>query len=144
MLDAKDIMNLLPHRYPFLMVDRISELETGKRAVGIKNVSLNEPHFQGHFAGQPVMPAVLILEAMAQVGAVALLSSCDRGKLALFTGVDRARFRRVVKPGDQLVLEVSLERLRGSVGKGRGVARVDGNVVAEADLMFALVDEGAV
>lgn len=143
-LGSKEIMNLLPHRYPFLMVDKIAELEIGKRAVGLKNVSQNEPYFEGHFPGQPTMPAVLILEAMAQVGAVALLSSRDDGKLPLFTGVDRARFRRVVRPGDQLVVEVVLERLRGFVGKGKAVAKVGDDVVAEAELMFALVDRDSV
>lgn len=140
-MDINEIMKVLPHRYPFLLVDRITEMEPGKRAVGIKNVSANEPYFQGHFPGFPVMPGALIIESMAQVGAVALLSMEGmKNKLALFAGIDGARFRRQVVPGDQLLLEVEILKLRGPVGKGRGVARVDGKVAAEAELMFALQD----
>lgn len=138
-MDINEIMKVIPHRYPFLLIDGILELDPGKRAVGIKNVTINEPYFQGHFPGYPVMPGVLIIEAIAQVGAVALLSMPEmEGKLALFAGIDGARFRRQVAPGDQLTLEVEILKLRGPIGKGRGVARVSGHLAAEAELMFAL------
>ncbi|MEA3402020.1 MAG: 3-hydroxyacyl-ACP dehydratase FabZ [Armatimonadota bacterium] len=140
MLQAKDIMEILPHRYPFLLVDRIVELEPGQRAVGIKNVTANEPQFAGHWPGTPVMPGVLILEAMAQVGGVLLHAELehDDSRLALFGGVDKARFRRQVIPGDQIRLEVEMLRRKGSIGKVKGVATVDDQVAAEAELMFAL------
>ncbi|MGB9920677.1 MAG: 3-hydroxyacyl-ACP dehydratase FabZ [Moorellales bacterium] len=138
-MDAPEIMALLPHRYPFLLVDRILVLEPGKRAVGIKNVSLNEPVFQGHFPGQPVWPGVLILEALAQTGAVALLALPEyRGKIPYFGGIDRARFRRPVLPGDQLRLEVELLRVRGTAGKGQGRAWVEEEAVAEAEFLFVI------
>ncbi|MGB9723835.1 MAG: 3-hydroxyacyl-ACP dehydratase FabZ [Chloroflexia bacterium] len=142
MLEAEEIQAVLPHRYPFLLVDRILELrEDG--AVGLKNVTVNEPFFQGHFPGRPLMPGVLIIEALAQVGAVALLSRPEnRGKLALFAGLDRVRFRRPVRPGDVLRLEVTLERMRGPIGRGRGTATVEGQVAAEGEFLFALA-EGA-
>ncbi len=141
MLEAKEIMGILPHRYPFLLVDRILELEPGVRAVGIKNVSANEPQFQGHWPGNPVMSGMLILEAMAQVGGLVLLTMIeDTNLLALFGGVDKARFRRQVLPGDQIRLEVELVRRKGNMGKVKGVATVDGQVVADAELMFVLVD----
>lgn len=140
-LDIRQIQAVLPHRYPFLLVDRIVEMETGKKAVGIKNVTINEPFFQGHFPDYPVMPGVLIVEALAQVGAVAILSvEENRGKIGLLAGLDGFRFKEQVRPGDTLVLEVELTRVRGSVGKGHGVAKVNGKVVAEGDLMFALAD----
>ncbi len=138
-LDINEIMQIIPHRYPFLMVDKILEVEAGKRAVGIKNVSGNEPFFQGHFPEYPVMPGVLIIEALAQVGAVAMLIMPEtKGKLALFAGIDGVRFRRQVVPGDQLRLEVEITKIRGPIGKGKAVATVDGQVAAEAELMFAL------
>lgn len=140
-MDIKEIMKILPHRYPFLLVDRIEEVVPGVKAVGTKNVSANEPYFQGHFPGFPVMPGVLVIEAMAQVGAVAVLSMPGfAGKLALFAGIDKARFRRQVMPGDVLRLEVELLKVRSSLGKGKAVATVDGTPVAEAELMFAIVD----
>ncbi len=140
-MDIKEIMEILPHRYPFLLVDRIEEVVPGVKAAGIKNVSANEPYFQGHFPGFPVMPGVLVIEAMAQVGAVAVLSMPGfAGKLALFAGIDKARFRRQVMPGDVLRLEVELLKVRSSLGKGKAVATVDGDTVAEAELMFAIVD----
>ncbi len=143
MLESDEIQKIIPHRYPFLLVDRILEIEEGKRAVGIKNVSANEPYFQGHFPGMPIMPGVLQVEALAQVGAVALLSSPEnRGRLAYFAGIDGVRFRRPVRPGDQLILEVSLERVRGRIGMGRGVARVGEQVVVEGRFTFALADGG--
>lgn len=139
MLDLQQIKDILPHRYPFLLIDRILEVEEGKRAVGIKNVSGNEPFFAGHFPSYPVMPGVLIVEALAQVGAVAMLKKEEnRGKLALFAGIDKCRFKRQVKPGDQLRLEVEIIRLKGPVGKGKAVATVDGELACEAEIMFAL------
>ncbi|MBA4602984.1 3-hydroxyacyl-ACP dehydratase FabZ [Thermoactinomyces mirandus] len=139
MLDAKQIQEIIPHRYPFLLVDRITKLEPAKRAAGLKNVTINEPFFQGHFPDYPVMPGVLIVEALAQVGAVAILSvEENRGKMAFFAGLEKVRFRNQVKPGDVLTLEVEMTRLRGKVGKGRGIARVGENVAVEAELMFAI------
>lgn len=139
MLEAREIMEILPHRYPFLLVDRVIELEPGVRAVGIKNVTANEPQFTGHWPGNPVFPGVLILEAMAQVGGVLLLTDIEaEGKLALFGGVDNARFRRQVVPGDQIRFEVEMVRRKSTIGKVKGVATVDGQVAAEAELMFAL------
>lgn len=138
-LSAVEIQEILPHRPPFLLVDVIDELVPGMRARGRKNVTINEPFFQGHFPGEPVMPGVLIIEALAQVGAVAVLSQEEfRGKLAFFAGIDGVRFRKPVRPGDTLVLEVEIGKVRGPLGKGRGVATVDGTVVAEGELMFAV------
>lgn len=140
-MDIREIMSILLHRYPFILVDRIIELEAGKRAVGIKNVSMNEPFFQGHFPDYPVMPGVLIAEALAQLGAVAVLS-CDeyREKLPVFAGMDKFRFRRQVVPGDQLRLEADIIRLRGTIGKGTVKATVEGEVAAEGEILFALTD----
>ena len=140
-LSAQEIQAIIPHRWPFLLVDKILEIEPGRRAVGLKQVSAGEIYFQGHFPGQPIMPAVLIVEALAQVGSVALLSSPEhKGKIGLFAGIDGFRFRRPVVPGDSLRLEVTLTRIRGSVGKGKGRAEVDGQVAAEGELMFALTE----
>ena len=139
MLDIQHIQQIIPHRYPFLLVDRILEVEEGKRAVGIKNVSANEQFFVGHFPDYPVMPGVLIVEALAQVGAVAMLMKEEnRGRLAFFTGIDNCRFKKQVKPGDQLRLEVEMIRFKGAIGKGKGIATVDGELVCETDMMFAL------
>ena len=139
MLDVQQIMEIIPHRPPFLLVDRILECEPGVRAVGIKNVTINEPFFVGHFPGEPIMPGVLIVEALAQVGAVAMLSSeANQGKLALFAGIDQVRFRGKVVPGDTLQLELVVTRAKGSVGKGAAKATVNGQVVVEGELMFAL------
>jgi len=141
-IEADEIMKILPHRYPFLMVDRIVSLEKGKRAVGIKNVTINDYFFQGHFPGKPVMPGVLIIEAMAQVGGVMMLSSEEnRGKIAYFMAVNNAKFRRTVIPGDQLVLEVTAGRIKSRTGQVTGRALVDGKIVAEADLMFAIAGD---
>lgn len=141
-LDINQIKKIIPHRYPFLLVDKIVELEEGKRAVAIKNVSANEEYFNGHFPEYPVMPGVLIIEALAQVGAVAVLSMEEnRGRLAFFAGIDKCRMKRQVKPGDQLRLEVEMTRMRGTFGKGKAVATVDGEVAVEAELMFALGDK---
>jgi len=140
-LDARQIQEIIPHRYPFLLVDRILELEPGKRAVGIKNVTVNEPFFQGHFPGRPVMPGVLIVEALAQVGAVAMLVQDEyRGRLAYFAGIDGVRFKRVVVPGDTVRLEVELGKMRRGIGVGTATATVDGELAARGELMFALVD----
>ncbi|MHB1652422.1 MAG: 3-hydroxyacyl-ACP dehydratase FabZ [Desulfitobacteriaceae bacterium] len=139
MLENREIQQIIPHRYPFLLVDRIIELEEGKRAVGIKNVSGNEPFFQGHFPDYPIMPGVLIIEALAQVGAVAVLRKEEfAGQLALFAGLDKVRFKRPVFPGDQLRLEVELIKFRGSLGIAEGKAFVGGELVAQGKLTFAL------
>lgn len=139
MLDINEIKEIIPHRYPFLLVDRIIEIEEGQRAIGIKNVTANEEFFNGHFPQFPVMPGVLIVEALAQVGAVAMLKKEEnKGRLAFFTGIDNCRFKRQVVPGDQLRLEVEMTRVRGSIGKGKGTATVDGQLVCELEMMFAL------
>lgn len=136
---AKEIMDIIPHRYPFLLIDTIEELEPGVRAVGKKCVSMNEPFFQGHFPGNPVMPGVLIIEALAQVGAVAILSQPEwKGKTAYFAGIDKAKFRNKVLPGDVLTLEMSIIKVKGPVGVGNAVAKVNGKVAASAELTFAI------
>jgi len=140
-IDATTIMKILPHRYPFLLVDRVISIEKGKRAVGIKNVSINEDFFQGHFPTRPVMPGVLIVEAMAQVGGVLMLSPQEnRGKMAFFMAANHVKFRKPVVPGDQLVIEVEVGKLRSKTGQVRTKALVDGVIVSEAELMFALVE----
>jgi 3-hydroxyacyl-[acyl-carrier-protein] dehydratase len=142
-LGPAEIRALIPHRYPFLLVDRIEELEPGVRAVGIKSVTQNEPYFQGHFPDYPVMPGVLVVEAMAQVGAVGVMAGGEHSeKLALFAGIDGVRFRRQVLPGDVLRMEVEIERLKGRVGRGRGRATVGDERVCEAELMFAFAEKG--
>lgn len=139
MLDINEIKKILPHRYPFLLVDKIIEFEEDKRIVGIKNVTANEPFFAGHFPDYPVMPGVLIIEALAQVGAVAILSKPEyQGKIAFFAGIDKARFRRQVRPGDVLTLEVEVLKLRGSIGKAQGRAYVGETLACEAEMMFAI------
>lgn len=136
---AQEIMNIIPHRYPFLLVDTIEELEPGVRALGKKCVSVNEPFFQGHFPGNPVMPGVLIIEALAQVGAVAMLSQPQfQGRTAYFAGIDKARFRQKVVPGDVLLLETEIIKVKGPVGVGRATARVNDKVAAQAELTFSI------
>jgi 3-hydroxyacyl-[acyl-carrier-protein] dehydratase len=140
-LDAREIQRIIPHRYPFLLIDRVLEIEPGKRIVGLKNVTADEPFFQGHFPGNPVMPGVLIVEALAQAGAVLLLAQPEeRGKLPLFAGIDGLKFRRQVVPGDQLRLEVEFTLRRGPIGKGRARATVDDQLAVEGELTFAVVD----
>jgi UDP-3-O-[3-hydroxymyristoyl] N-acetylglucosamine deacetylase/3-hydroxyacyl-[acyl-carrier-protein] dehydratase len=138
----EDIMKVLPHRYPFLLVDRIIEIEPMKRIVGIKNVTINEPFFQGHFPGHPIMPGVLIIEAMAQVGGMLLLGTVEEPdtKVVYFMSLDNVKFRRPVKPGDQLRFELEVVQLRGTVCKMRGIGKVDGEVVVEADMAAAIRD----
>ena len=141
-LDIRHILDVLPHRYPILLVDRILSIDPGRRAVGIKNVTFNEPFFQGHFPGAPVMPGVLIIEAMAQVGAVMLLRSVpDRHqKLIYFAGIDKAKFRRPVVPGDQVRFQVEVLKLRSRAALLRGEAFVDGALVAEAEMFSTMID----
>lgn len=136
---AKEIMDIIPHRQPFMLIDTIEELEEGVRAVGKKCVSFNEPFFNGHFPSNPVMPGVLIVEALAQVGAVAILSMPDwKGKTAYFAGIDKARFKQKVVPGDVLMLETKIIKVKGPVGVGEATATVDGKVVCKAELTFVI------
>ena len=141
MLDVEQIRDVLPHRYPFLLVDRILDLVPEKSARGYKNVTINEEFFEGHFPGHAVMPGVLVCEAMAQVGGVLLLSMMsNQRKLAYFGGMDKVRFRRPVVPGDTLVTDVEMIATRGNIGKVKAVARVEGEIAAEGEFIFALVD----
>ena len=145
-MDIKEIQRILPHRYPFLLVDRIIEIDLGKRIVGIKNVSVNEPFFQGHFPGYPVMPGVLIIEAMAQVGGVLAFKSVEEkmdipGKLVYFAGIDKAKFRKPVFPGDQIRFELEVIHVKEPYWKLKGLALVDGKKVCEAELMALVGDK---
>ena len=138
-MNINQIMETIPHRYPFLLIDTIEEIEEDRQAVGKKCVSGNEPFFQGHFPGNPVMPGVLIIEALAQVGAVAMLSIPEwKGKTAYFAGIEKAKFRKKVVPGDVLMLETTIVKVKGPMGIGKGIATVDGVKVAEAELTFAI------
>jgi beta-hydroxyacyl-ACP dehydratase FabZ len=142
-LGIEEIMKALPHRYPFLLVDRILEVEAGKRIVGLKNVTINEPFFQGHFPGHPIMPGVLIIEAMAQVGGMLLMGQLadHDSKVVYFMSLDNVKFRRPVKPGDQIRFELEMTQIRGMVCKMRGLAKVDGDVVCEADMAAMVRDK---
>lgn len=138
-LTIEEIKAIIPHRYPMLLIDRVEELEAGKRIVAKKNVTANEPFFQGHFPMEPVMPGVLIVEAMAQAGAVALLSLEDfQGKTAYFGALDKVKFRKKVVPGDSLRLEVEIQKIKGSAGVGKGIAYVDSKKACEAELTFMI------
>ncbi|SFB26896.1 3-hydroxyacyl-[acyl-carrier-protein] dehydratase [Lentibacillus halodurans] len=138
-MDIEQIKQTIPHRYPFLLVDKVTEIAEGKRVVGLKNVAANEPFFQGHFPEYPVMPGVLIVEALAQTGAIGILGIDENeGKIGFLAGIDKCRFKRQVKPGDQLQLEVDIIRIKGPVGKGKGVATVDGEIACEAEITFAV------
>lgn len=141
-MDIQDILKILPHRYPLLLVDRIVEKEAGKRIVGIKNVTFNEPFFQGHFPDHPIMPGVLIIEAMAQTGGMLLLGQVENpaAKVVYFMAIDNAKFRRPVVPGDQLRMELEMLQFRGKTCRMRGVATVDGQRAAEAEMMASIVD----
>ena len=140
MLDIKQIMEIIPQRAPFLMIDRVEELVPGQSCIAYKNVCINEPHFAGHFPGNPIMPGVLIVEALAQTGAVAILSMEEsKGKNALFGGIDKLRFKKQVVPGDVLKLEVHIIKQKGPVGVGEAIATVDGKVAAKGELTFAIV-----
>lgn len=138
-MNTTEIMKILPHRYPFLLIDRVTEVVEGKSVKGYKNVSMNEPFFQGHFPGQPIMPGVLVLEALAQTGAVAVLSMEEfKGKTPLFAGADKVRWRGMVTPGDRLDLECEIIKFKGPIGIGKAIASVDGKKVCEAEIMFAM------
>ena len=142
MLNIDQIKELIPHRYPFLLVDKVIELEVGKKAVGIKNVTANEPFFQGHFPEYPIMPGVLIIEAMAQVGAVTMMSMEEnKGKLGVFAGIDKVRFKKEVRPGDTLKMEVEMLSVRRNIGKATAKAYVEDELVCSGELMFALVQK---
>ncbi|MCC3868845.1 3-hydroxyacyl-ACP dehydratase FabZ [Terrisporobacter mayombei] len=139
MLTVKEIKDILPHRYPFLMIDRVEEVLEGKSAKGYKNVTINENFFNGHFPEYPVMPGVLILEALAQMGAICILSQDEfKGKIGFLVGADKVRWKKQVMPGDKLNLEIEIVKLRGNIGVGKGKATVDGNLVCEGEIMFAI------
>jgi 3-hydroxyacyl-[acyl-carrier-protein] dehydratase len=141
MMTVNEIMKLLPHRYPFLLVDRIVDLQPGVAATGVKNVTINEPFFQGHFPGQPIMPGVLIIEAMAQVAGVMAFRSGIEGKAVYFMSIDNAKFRRPVVPGDQVVMEIKVLKQRGNVWRFSGAATVDGKLVSEAEFTAMVTDK---
>ena len=141
-IEVSEIMEILPHRYPFLLIDRVAGLEPGKSIRAVKNVTVNEPFFQGHFPGHPVMPGVLLLEAMAQAGGILAFRSADvENKLVYFMGIDNAKFRRPVVPGDTLELTLEVLKARGKIWKFKGTARVDGETAAEAELMATIMDK---
>lgn len=138
-LDTNQIKALIPHRYPFLLVDRVTELNPGKSAKGYKNVSCNEEFFNGHFPEKPIMPGVLIVEALAQLGCISILAlEANKGALGLFTGIESCKFRQMVVPGDKLEMEVEMLKMRGPLGKAKGVAMVDGKIACEAEISFAI------
>lgn len=138
-MTTQEIMEILPHRQPFLLIDTVEEVEPGVRAVAKKNVTYNEPYFAGHFPGNPVMPGVLIIEALAQTGAVAILSQPEwKGKTAYFAGINQAKFKQKVVPGDMLILETEIIKVKGPIGVGKAVARVNGKLACSAELTFAI------
>ena len=139
-VDIKRILQMIPHRYPMLMVDKVIDMQLDQSAVGIKNVSINEPFFQGHFPGHPVMPGVLQIEAMAQVGGLLMLEGEDQGKLVYFMTLDNVKWRRPVTPGDQIVFEVEILQIKKHTARMRGQGTVDGNVVVEAEMMARIVE----
>lgn len=139
MLDINQIKEIIPHRYPFLLIDHVLEIEEGERVLAKKNVTINEPFFQGHFPNHPVMPGVLIVEALAQAGAVAMLQKEEnQGKIGFLAGIDSCRFKRQVVPGDTLILEVEITRLKGPIGKGKAKATVNGELACDAEIIFAI------
>jgi 3-hydroxyacyl-[acyl-carrier-protein] dehydratase len=140
MMTVNEIMKLLPHRYPFLLVDKIVDLKPGESALGVKNVTINEPFFQGHFPGQPIMPGVLVIEAMAQVAGVMAFRSGVEGKSVFFMSIDNAKFRRPIVPGDQVMMEIKVLKQRGNVWKFSGAATVDGKLVSEAEFTAMVTD----
>ena len=141
MLNIDEIMKIIPQRPPILMIDKVEELVPGESAIAYKNVCINEPYFQGHFPGQPIMPGVLIVESLAQTGAVAILSmKKNKNKNAFFGGIDKLRFKRPVKPGDVLKLEVKIIKRKGPIGVGEAIATVDGELATKGELTFAIVD----
>lgn len=138
-MTTQEIMDILPHRHPFLLIDTVEEMEPGVRVMAKKNVTFDEPYFAGHFPGNPVMPGVLIIEALAQTGAVAILSQPEwKGKTAYFAGIDKAKFKKKVLPGDTLILETEIIKVKGPIGVGKAIARVDGKLVCSAELTFAI------
>jgi len=141
MMTVNEIMKLLPHRYPFLLVDRIADLQPGVSATGVKNVTINEPFFQGHFPGQPIMPGVLIIEAMAQVAGVMAFRSGVEGKAVYFMSIDNAKFRRPVVPGDQVIMDIKVLKQRGNVWRFSGTATVEGKLVSEAEFTAMVTDK---
>ncbi len=143
-IDVNRIREIIPHRYPFLLVDRITYLDPGIKAIGYKNITSNEPFFQGHFPGNPIMPGVLIIEALAQLGCVAMLIKEEyKGMIGLFAGIDGVRFKKPVIPGDKLILQVELLKLKGPIGKFKAEARVDDQLAAEAEVLFAIAPKPA-
>jgi len=139
MFDINQIKTMLPHRYPFLLVDRVLELVPGQRLVALKNVTVNESFFNGHFPEKPVMPGVLIIECMAQAAGIVMLSQDEfKGKIPYFTGIDRARFRKTIVPGDQIIIEIEVIRIKGNIGRTKAVAKVDNQIATEAELMFII------
>lgn len=139
LLNVEEIMEIIPHRYPFLFADKVEITESGVKGIGYKNVTMNEYYFQGHYPNMPVMPGVIIIETMAQIGAVILLSHDDfKGKIPYFAGINKFRFKRKVVPGDTLKIEVEIVKLRGSIGIGQGKAYVDGKIAAQGEFMFAI------
>ena len=138
-MNTEEIKKIIPHRYPFLLIDKVVSVEPGKNAYGVKNITINEPFFQGHFPDLPIMPGVLIVEALAQLGAVSLLiMEENKGKIVLFAGIDKFRFKKPVYPGDRLDLNVQITKMRGVIGKGKAEAKVDGEIVASGELVFVV------